>query len=76
MTSNLAWRLDRTAIARIFVAGSTWGLVLSAGFFINAIFQCGMPCPDDVAVVTAACIGTGVLTIGPLAALQPRTETL
>jgi hypothetical protein len=69
MTSNLALRLDRTAMTRMFVAGSIWGLVLSAGFLINAIFQCGMPCPDDIATVTAACIGTGILTIGPLAAI-------
>jgi len=73
MISALAARLDRTAMTRMFVAGSVWGLVLSAGFLINAIFQCGMPCPDDIAAVTAACIGTGIFTIGPLAAIaRPR----
>jgi hypothetical protein len=50
-----------------------WGLTLSTGFFIVALWQCGLPCPDDISVVTTACIGTGILTIGPLAAFAaPR----
>lgn len=37
--------------------------------FVMALLQCGVPCPDDVATVTAACMGTGILTIGVLAAV-------
>lgn len=61
--------LDRIAVIRMIVAGSAWGLTLSAGFFVMALLQCGVPCPDDVATVTAACMGTGILTIGVLAAV-------
>ncbi len=66
-------RIDCRALMRMIVAGTVWGLSLSAGFFIIALWQCVLPCPDDIAVVTAACIGTGILTIGPLAAFAaPR----
>lgn len=37
--------------------------------FVMALLQCGVPCPDDVSTVTAACMGTGILTIGVLAAV-------
>jgi hypothetical protein len=73
MTSALALRFDRVAMIRMLVAGTVWGLTLSAGFLINALLNCGPPCPEDIAAVTAACIGIGILTIGPLAALaSPR----
>jgi hypothetical protein len=73
MLSVLAVRLNRVAMTRMLAAGSLWGLTLSAGFFLNALFQCGMPCPEDIVVVTAACVVTGILTIGPLAAFaSPR----
>jgi hypothetical protein len=66
-------RIDCRALIRMIVAGTAWGLSLSTGFFIIALWQCGLPCPDDIAVVTTACIGTGILTIGPLAAFAaPR----
>jgi hypothetical protein len=61
-------RVDCRGPIRMIVAGAAWGLTLSTGFFIVALWQCGLPCPDDIAVVTTACIGTGILTIGPLAA--------
>jgi len=70
--SILVFRLNRVAMTRMIAAGSIWGLTLSAGFFLNALFQCGMPCPDDIVIVTAACIVTGVMTIGPLAAFAPH----
>ena len=66
-------RVDCRGLARMIVAGTAWGLTLSTGFFIVALWQCSLPCPDDIAVVTTACIGTGILTIGPLAAVAaPR----
>ena len=59
--------IDCRALARMFVAGSAWGLTLSVGFFIIALLQCGVPCAGDIAVVTTACISTGILTVGPIA---------
>jgi hypothetical protein len=47
-------------------------LTLAAGFFVVNAAQCGLPCPDDIAVTTAVCVGTGILTIGPLAAFAAR----
>jgi len=35
--SVLALRPVGTRITRMMVAGSTWGLTLSAGFFLNAV---------------------------------------
>jgi len=72
MLAALAVKFDRAAIAKMVGAGSLWGLILSAGFFLNALYHCGMPCPDDIAAVTAACIGTGIFTIDPIAAFGSR----
>lgn len=63
-------RFDCRGLIRMIVAGTAWGLTLSTGFFIVALWQCGLPRLDDFAAVTTACIGTG---IGPLAAFAaPR----
>ncbi len=75
MTAGLAldFRLGRTAMLRWLAAGTAWGLALSAGFFGLALWQCGIPCPDDVALTALTCVGTGLLTLGPLAAFTtPR----
>ena len=66
-------RIDCRGSIRMIVAA--WGLTLSTGFFIVALWQCGLPCPDDIAFVTTACIGTGILTIGPLAAIAAPAES-
>jgi hypothetical protein len=65
-------RIDCRALICMIVAGTAWGLSLSTGFFIIALWRCGLPCPDDIVVVTTACIDTGILTIGPLAFAAPR----
>ena len=63
MAFAIAIRLDCGALVRTVFAGSAWGLTLAAGLFaINA----------DLVGTTAICIGTGILTIGPLAALAAR----
>jgi hypothetical protein len=72
MSYAMALHLNRAAVTRIVLAGSVWGLALSAGFFAIAVAQCGLPCPDDIAVTTAVCIGTGILTVGPVAAFGSR----
>jgi hypothetical protein len=69
-------RIDCRTLARMVAAGSAWGLTLSAGFFIIALLRCGIPCPNDIAIVTTACISTGILTIGPLAAFGTAGKRL
>jgi hypothetical protein len=69
----LNFRLDRVAMLRWLAAGTAWGLALAAGFYGIALWQCGIPCPDDVALTTLTCVGAGLLTLGPLAAFTtPR----
>ena len=68
MSAVIAQRFPRGALTRMAVAGGAWGLMLAAGLFALNVPQCGLPCPADVAVTTAVCIGTGIVTIGPLAA--------
>jgi hypothetical protein len=65
MALAIAHRFDRSALTRMALAGSAWGLTLAAGFITLNLPQCGLPCPYDVAVTIAVCIGTGTLTIGP-----------
>jgi hypothetical protein len=73
MASAIAIRFDRSALTRMVVAGGAWGLALALGFFAMNYAQCGLPCPDDAAFTTLACVGTGILTIGPLAGFaSPR----
>ena len=72
MAFAIAIRLDRGALVRTVFAGSAWGLTLAAGLFAINAPQCGLPCPADIAVTTAICIGTGLLTIGPFAAFVAR----
>jgi hypothetical protein len=72
MASAIARHLDRGAFLRWFSAGGAWGLTLAAFFVAINTPSCGLPCPADVAVTTAICVGTGLLTIGPFAALAGR----
>jgi len=72
MQSALVLRLNRGSIARMVAAGSLWGLIVSAGFFVNAVFHCRMPCPEDMGLVTAICVGTGIIAIGPIAGFGRR----
>jgi hypothetical protein len=72
MASAIARRFDRSALLRLVFAGSAWGLTLAAGLFAINLPQCGPPCPADIAVTTAICIGAGLLTIGPFAAFAGR----
>jgi hypothetical protein len=68
LVSHLRPHFDRRTLVRGLIAGSAWGLVLALGFFGIAVAQCGLPCPDDMAMTTLTCVGTGWLTIGPLVA--------
>lgn len=68
MTTAFALRFDRAVLMRGLLAGTAWGIVMSAGFFGLALVQCGVPCPDDVAITTLICVATGIVALGPLAA--------
>jgi hypothetical protein len=72
MTAALALHFDRTVLLRGVLAGSAWGVAMAAAFFGIAVWQCGLPCPDDVAFTTLTCVATGLVTIGPLAAFARR----
>ena len=71
MEASRRLRLDRRAALRMLAAGTAWGLVLTAGFAGLALWNCGMVCPDDLALTAATAIAAGILTIGPLAGLGP-----
>jgi len=68
MSAVLALHVDRAVVLRGIVAGTVWGLALSAGFVGIALTQCGLPCPDDIAFTTLVSVATGIVAIGPLAA--------
>lgn len=67
MTAAIALRIDRNVLLRGAIAGTAWGLAMSAGLSAMAFSACGIPCPDDIAVNTAVCVAAGLVTIGPLA---------
>ncbi|AXK80208.1 hypothetical protein DW352_06555 [Pseudolabrys taiwanensis] len=72
MSAVLALHVDRAVVLRGIVAGTAWGLALSAGFVGIALTQCGLPCPDDIAFTTLVSVATGIVAIGPLAAFAKR----
>lgn len=74
MSAALALHVDRAVVVRGILAGTAWGLALSAGFVGIALTQCGLPCPDDVAFTTLVSVATGIVTIGPLAAFAKRSN--
>ena len=68
MAQAIARRLDRAAYLRWFSAGAAWGATLAAFFLAFNAPSCGLPCPRDAAALTAVCVATGWLTVGPFAA--------
>jgi hypothetical protein len=65
-------RLTKSAVLRMLIAGSTWGLAMSAGLAGMSLWNDGMICLDDSLLTTAICIAAGVLAIGPIAAYGRR----
>ncbi|HET9716301.1 MAG TPA: hypothetical protein VFP60_08965 [Pseudolabrys sp.] len=74
MGVSIAELLNTRRIMRLLIAGTTWGLLLSIGFLGIAMRRCGLPCPNDVLVVTTLCIVTGILTVGPVAVFGCRAD--
>ena len=72
MAFAIASGFERSALTRLILAGSAWGLTLAASFIALNAPRCGLPCPTDMAATTAICVGTGLLTIGPFAAIAAR----
>jgi hypothetical protein len=67
LTANGLYFNPLTAI-RVILVGAAWGLALSAGLFVIALLQCGVPSAHDITITSAVCIGTGLLTVGPVVA--------
>jgi hypothetical protein len=63
--------LRPNALRRALLAGSAWGIATSAGLAALHFWQCGLVCPDDIALTTVLSVGAGLLTFGPLAAFAP-----
>jgi hypothetical protein len=72
MAFTIAHRFERSALGRLMLAGSAWGLTLATGFITLNVSHCGLPCPADVAVIIAISVGTRLLTIGPFAAFAAQ----
>jgi len=66
-------RFDRGVLLRGLLAGIGWGLVMAAGLLGMAYAQCGLSCDLDVTTTTAISVATGLVAIGPLAALARRS---
>jgi hypothetical protein len=72
---GLDWRklrLTRNESLRMLMAGTAWGVAVSAGLAGMTFWNCGMICQDDLIKTTAVSVAAGILAIGPLAAYGQR----
>lgn len=65
-------RLSKHDAVRMFIAGTVWGIAMSAGLAGMRWWNCGMICPDEIAFTTAISVAAGILAIGPIAAYTAR----
>jgi hypothetical protein len=65
-------RLTRNEALRMLMAGTAWGVAVSAGLTGMTFWNCGMICQHDLVVTTALSVAAGILAIGPLAAYGRR----
>jgi len=65
-------RLTKSAVLRMLIAGTAWGLMMSAGLAGMALWNDGMICLDDTMMTTAVSVAAGILAIGPIAAFGRR----
>jgi hypothetical protein len=68
-----SWRAG--TLRRAFVAGTAWGMATAIGLTALTIWDCGIVCIGDTLATLATSVVTGVLTIGPLAALGRSSRT-
>lgn len=64
--------LTQAEFVRMLVAGTVWGTAMTAGIAGMTFWNCGMVCPDDIAMTTAISVAAGILAIGPIAAYGRR----
>lgn len=65
-------RLTRSEALRMLIAGTAWGIAMSAGLASMTFWKYGMICQDDLIVTTALSVVAGIFAIGPLAAYGRR----
>jgi len=56
-------------MTRSLVAGSAWGLALTAGLTGMEFAQCGAACIDTTAMTAAISVATGIAAMGALTVL-------
>lgn len=61
--------MTRSWMIRSLVAGSAWGLALTAGLTGMAFAQCGAACIDQTAMTAAVSVAAGIGAMGVLIAL-------
>ena len=64
--------LTRNETLRVLIAGTAWGVAMSAGLAGLTFWNCGMICQDDLMMTTALSVAAGILAIGPIAAYGRR----
>jgi hypothetical protein len=73
--NKFEWRklcLSRSEAQRMLIAGTAWGVAMTAALTGMTFWNCGMICQDDLIKTTALSIVAGILAIGPLAAYGRR----
>ncbi len=64
--------LTKREALRMLIAGTAWGIAMSAGLAGITFWNCGMICQHDLVVTTTLSVAAGILAIGPLAAYGRR----
>jgi len=65
-------KLTRQECLRGLIAGTAWGLALTAGLAAMTAWSCGGICLPEVAVNAGLSLAAGILGIGPVAAYGRR----
>jgi hypothetical protein len=72
ITARFAPFVTRAALTRAVTAGTAWGVTMGIGLALLSLRDCGGICVPDAALTTAISIVSGILTIGPIAAVGRR----
>jgi hypothetical protein len=60
--------LSRDAVAAGIAGGTAWGVLTAAGFLGLSAWDCGGVCLGEALHTLGACVGTGLLAMGPVCA--------